>query len=79
MRLILALIALGLFGYFGYGVLTGTYEGGSSGKARIITQAIDWSVARFGVETTGYGLLGAGILLALFLLFFGPRDHHPDD
>lgn len=70
MKYVQALISIGLFGWLGYAVLSGTFPGGDGGssKTRALKGVVEMLTGKFGVTETGLGLIAFGILLALFFL-----------
>ena len=70
MKFVQAFITLGLFGWLGYAVYTDTlpFGDGGSSKSRGIKTLIDNAIGQFGPEMTALGLLGFGVLLALFFV-----------
>ncbi len=73
MRFVQAILALGLFGYFGFEVLSGGMidDGAGSRKGMALRSAINAASEKFGTTETGLGLIAIGILLAMF--FVGRR------
>lgn len=73
MKYVQAIVSLGLFGWFGYALLTGqvAYGDGGSAKTRRVTGMITDAINTVGVETTAYACFAVGILLAICFLLFG--------
>ena len=70
MKYVQATIALGLFGWLGYGVYTGTLlvgDGGAS-RSRAVKGLVSSAVEQFGSTYTAIGLATVGIILATFFL-----------
>ena len=74
MHTVRAVLCLGLFGYFGYAVWTGQFEGGSSSKSRAISGVINTVTERFGVEGTSIMLIALGVILAFFFMILQARE-----
>ena len=75
MHIIRAILSLGLFGWLGFSVLLGTEPTGSGGgRSRSLISFMDGLIDSYGRDVTGLTLLGIGVVLALFFIFFGRRD-----
>lgn len=76
MRYVQAVLALGLFGYFGYAVLADALPASDSGssKTRALVGLIENATERFGTTETGLGLIAVGILLAMFFVGRARQD-----
>ncbi|MGB3147840.1 MAG: hypothetical protein WBA91_08795 [Paracoccaceae bacterium] len=70
MKYVQALIALGLFGWASFAVLTGALPDGDggAGKSRALVALIEKATDQWGTVQTAAGLAMAGLLLALFFL-----------
>ena len=76
MNKVLAIISLGLFGWLGYSVWTGTFEGGYTSKSRALGWMIDMATDRFGAEGASILLFSAGVILAFFFMILHTRAEH---
>ena len=76
MNIVRAIIAFGLFTGLGWAVWTGQFDGdsGGSSKSRALKNLVDGVTGRFGVEMTAMGLIGVGVVLALFFIMLHRRD-----
>ncbi|MCY1126907.1 hypothetical protein OU426_08580 [Frigidibacter sp. RF13] len=70
MKYVQAIIALGLFGWASYAVLTDSFPGGEGGssKTRALKSVVTAATDQFGTLQTAAGLAVFGLLLALFFL-----------
>ena len=70
MKFVQAFITLGLFGWLRYAVFTDTLPLGDSGssKTRGVRTLVENATAHFGPDMTALGLVGFGVLLALFFV-----------
>lgn len=73
MKYVQAVIAMGLFGWLGYAVLTDSVPDGSSGsgKTRALKSMVTTATDKFGETETGIGLIAFGLILALLFLMRG--------
>lgn len=80
MRYIQAILSIGLFGWLGYGVLTGTLLGGDGGSrnTRALLGMIGDAEAAIGTTNTGLALFAVGILLAGFFLMKARSEARQD-
>lgn len=78
MRAQQAIVALGLFGWASYAVLTDGFPGGDggAGKTRGLKALVDAATDRFRVIETAIGLALAGVLLAGFFLMRGRAERN---
>lgn len=73
MHYVQAIIALGLFGWFGYAVAFDALPGedGGSSKTRLLQTTADALTAQMGSMPAGAAIAGVGVLLAAFFLARG--------
>mgnify|MGYP001556651622 CR=1 FL=1 len=73
MHYVQSVIALGLFGWFGYAVAFDALPGsdGGSSKTRFLQTIADTLTAQMGAAPAGAVIAGAGVLLAAFFVARG--------
>jgi hypothetical protein len=76
MKYVQAIIALGLFGWISFSVLTGALPGGDGGssKTRALKAMTGSAIENYSTIPTALGALAIGLILALFFLLRGGQD-----
>lgn len=76
MHIVRAILAVALFSWLSFAVLTDTLPGsdGGSSKTRELKGLVDSATAKFGLLTTSVTLFMTGILLAFIFLMWRRRN-----